>query len=690
LAGGLVSCGGHAATMGRMTPAVVTLPGTAPQAGTVVLPAGSTLSLTSLTVKNSLSLTSPGADGSYTLPQFTGGPQFAFVTNPAGDAILAGFVGPSSTTIDVTSTAKVFIYWSAGFFTLPSPYRAQVVDAISTQPGFSAVVTAFQNSLAGNQDPFQHAMGRMAVMQAIQNFTQSLYTASHRSTPLGHVLRAANQARRPSAAGTPGITPTTAQSGITATLDSPPGVHFTNTYRRLAEAFFDEDSYVDASGNRQSKQVTDAAPPQRIPAVSGLGNITGGPITVALQLLGGTTPYTPVSTPSVPLAIEPGSQSTRYIVTVVGGGGSVQMPGPLTQEHSAAQQSIVVQQLVQDYLVPLVASIAIPINSTQIDDYFASAGGGSALTDIVTSIETAAPQIVPVASSGQIGDALVLGMQTVAPNPAMQTQLLTLVGNLISSTAGSEAATAFQNGFSPLYALDVLSSVVNSNDTAVATANITASNTVDVFVVDVGTGSITLSPVTANVPAGTQATFTVTAPAAGAGQTLVYDWTNTAKFGHTTDGTSGHTDTFESSSNAVTYTASATGNGADTITVTAFLIQGSTRTQIGVPATSTANAGKCPFAGVFVGPLTDGRQTPPLVSTYTLTVTCSPPNNVQNSWSDPSYGTGGWSAIAVGHTVLIPGDPNGATSVYSADYNTINGTELDAKETDVLTRTSGP
>lgn len=676
--------------MGRMTPPVVTLPGTAMQSGTIVLPAGSPLTLASLTVKNSLSLAQPSASGTFALPQFTGGPQFAFVTNPAGDAILAGFVGPQSTTIDATSTAKVFIYWSAGFFLLPSPYRAQVVDALPTEPGFAAVVTAFQNSLTSSQDPFQFAMGRMAIVQAIQTFTQSIYTSSRRSTPLGRVLRAAQSARHISAVPAPGITPATAQSGITATLDGSSGFHLTNTYRRLAQAFIDEDSFVDSTGTRQPKHVTDAVAPQRVSSVSGLGNVTGGPITVALQLLGGGTPYTPVSTPTIALPIEPGSTTTRYIVTVVGGG-QPNSNVTLTEEQSAAQQSIVVQQLVQDYLVPLVASITIPINSTQLDDYFASDGGGAAMATIVASIDAAAPQILPVASSGQIGDALLLGMQAVAPNPALQTQLLTLVGKLISATAGSEAAAAFQNGFSPLYGLNVLSAVINSNDTAVATANITASNIADVFVVDVGlNGSVSLSPATANVAAGTQVTFTATAGAPGAGQTIVYDWTNTGNFGHTTDGTTGHTDTFESASNTVTYTASASGNGSDTITVTAFAVQGSTRTQIGSTASANANAGKCPFGGTFSGPLTDGRFTPALVSTYNLTVTCSPPNIVHSAWTDVSYGSGSFDSIAVGHTVSQPGNPNGPVEVFSADYNTINGTELDAKQTDVLTRTSGP
>jgi len=486
----LQSCSGNSVNITQrplVAPTAANIAGTVVQHAMVVLPPGTSLVPSTLTVKNSLGATTPHSDGSFSVSQFAGGPQFAFVTNQQGDAILAGFIGPNDTTIDVESTIKIFTYWSAGFFTLPSPYREETYDAVASQPGFQTVVDAWTADLQSSDNPFLHAMGRANVAMAIQSFTQSLYSSTAAESKLTRILHEA-AARRPSAVS---VSPATALSGIT-TVNDTSGVHFVNTYRRLAQAFIDQDSYVNASGTRVSDYVPDAVPAVTIPAVSGINGVSGGPIEVGLSLLSGSASYAPVTTGSVTLPQVGGAQSTRYNVTIVGAG-AANPAVTLSPEQSAAQQSIVVEQLGEDYLVPLVASVAIPINSTAIDNYLAG-GGNAQLASIAAQVETIAPQLYPVADSGQVGDALVLGMNALAADSQLQTQLLQLVGDLISSTAGSAAAQAFQDGYSPLYALNVLSAVVISNDTAVASANITASDQADVFVVDVGTPAPSPSP----------------------------------------------------------------------------------------------------------------------------------------------------------------------------------------------------
>ncbi|HEV3155748.1 MAG TPA: hypothetical protein VGZ00_00195 [Candidatus Baltobacteraceae bacterium] len=678
----LQACSGQSAVIPRRQSGG-SISGTIMQGGTVVLPTGSGIAYSSLNVKNSLGTTKPANDGTFTLNQFPGGPQFAFVTDSSGEAILAGFVSPLSPTIDAASTAKVLIYWAAGFYALPSPYRAQIVDAIATQPAFAAVQSAIETSLMGNSDPFSTAMGRINLAAAIKAYVTAFYANPPSST--AQAIRNLS-ASRPSAVT---VNQTGALSGITAVSDTPNGVHFVNTFRRLAQAYIDEDSFVDGNNVRTSKHVADVVPPERINAVSAIGSVSGGPIAVAQSLLSSSGQYAPVSTPSVSLAVEPGSISTRYNITVIGAG-KVNGTVTLTPEQSTARQSLVVQQLIQDILVPFVASVSIPLNSTQLDDYFQSSGGDAQLATIVSTLTGLAPQIFTLTDSGQVSNALVLGLDTIAPSAALQSELLQLVYTFIDTSAGpGVAASAYSTGYSPLYALNVISAVVLGGDVAAISQDIGASNQADVFVVDVSGDSVSMSPLSANLVNGGVQTFTVTAPSAGSGQSLVYDWTNTGAFGHISDGTPGHIDTFESSSNTVTYTANASGNGNDTIGATVFLVAGTSRTQVGNPLSATATVGKCPFAGVFVGPLTDGRFSPPLVSTITLTVTCSPPNIVHLSYTDPSYGSGSYDGTYSGLTVTA-GSTGNVTDVYSADYKTITGAEPDALQTDVLTRTSGP
>lgn len=137
----------------------------------------------------------------------------------------------------------------------------------------------------------------------------------------------------------------------------------------------------------------------------------------------------------------------------------------------------------------------------------------------------------------------------------------------------------------------------------------------------------------------------------------------------------------------MTYTPAAGGSGSDTITVTAFDVQGATQTQVGTPAAASVTV-ICPFAGVFTGTLTDGRFNPALMSQYTATFTCMPPNIVNETWTDPSYGSGGFNGTVSGLTVTS--NDGTVTAVFGANYNSTLVSEPNAMQTAPLTRVSGP
>jgi hypothetical protein len=335
------------------------IPGTAPQAGTVVLPAGVKLAMNALKVSNSVSSANPAPNGSFTVTAYSGGPQLTFVTDGNGNIVLAGFLSPTSTTLDSLSTAKALTYFAAAFYTLPSPYRTQMVDAIATASGFSAVQNAVIAALQANASGLATDSG---VSSALKTFVTALYAPAN-GTSVSRQLRSLQASRHLFDVL---VNPSTAQSGITAINDFPDGVHFMNTYRRPAEAFIDQDSYVDHSGTRTPAAIIDIAPPVPIPAVSGLGNVTSSLIGAIQGVFSGATQYTPVSTSSTPLSNLAYALSTRYIITVVGGG-TPNLNVPLRPEESKAQRFLVVQQLVQDFLVPIVASLVIPNNSAAID-----------------------------------------------------------------------------------------------------------------------------------------------------------------------------------------------------------------------------------------------------------------------------------------------------------------------------------
>ena len=582
--------------------------GTTPQGGTVVLPAGVNLAMNTLKVSNSVGTANPASTGGFTVTAYSGGPQLTFVTDQNGNLVLAGFLSPSSPTLDSLSTAKALTYFAAAFYTLPSPYRTQMVDAIATAPGFSAVQNAVIAALQSNASGLATDTG---VSSALTSFVTALYAPTN-GTSVSRQLRSLQASRHRFDVL---VNPSNAQSGITTINDFPDGVHFMNTYRRPAQAFIDQDSYVNQGGTRMAAPVIDIASPVPIPPVSGLGNVTSSLVGAVQGLYSGATQYTPVSTPTTPLSNLPNALSTRYIITIVGGG-TPNLNIPLRQEESNAQRFLVVQQLVQDFLVPIIASIVIPNNSAAIDNALNYTGGNSPLTDFITTLTTAAPQIYTLMSAGQVDDALYLAFNTVVTsNTVFAALFTTFFGEGVINQPGFEAAKEyFTRGAGLLKALDVLSGALVVADVAVVTAENGASNDTDQFTVDVTNDTVTLTPGSATLfNDGTQA-FSANVPAAsGSTQAIVWQWTNTATAGHITDGIPGHLDNFQSSSNTVTYTANATGSGSDSVTVTALEVQGQNRPQIGDPqtATVTVQASASPSPSPAASPTAPADLGPP-------------------------------------------------------------------------------
>jgi hypothetical protein len=559
------------------------------QNGKIVLPAGVSVSTTKLTVANSVTSAAPNADGTFSLAAFSGGPQFTVVSSPAGTPMLTGFLGPSATTIDSATTAQVLIYFAAGLYMLPSTYRTQAVTAVANAPGFAQVQSAIESALQSDPDAFAH--GHTAgVTSALQTFVTTLY-----GSPAG------GSARRRSPREVQ-ITPGTAQSGITVLNDFPNGIHFSNAFRRGAVAFVDRESYVDASGNAQPAAITDYVKPTTIPPVSGLSTVSGSLLSAVQGYYSGATAYTPTTTATIPLDVIPGSRSTRYRVTVVGAGPILPSSIVLTQEQQAAQHLIVVQSLILDVLVPIVASLIIPMNSTAIDNAFNYTGGNAALTDFITTLATA-QQIYTLANDGNVSDAAVLAWNTIIGSNTLQLAFLQAVLSVLEEQYPAAAAqAAFAKGSSLLNVLNVMSAVFVTSDLLVIATETTNSDTANVTEVAAALDPVSLTPASSSVANSGTVGFTVSAPtASGSGETLVYTWSNSAKAGHITDGINGHLDNFDSTSNKVTYTADSVGTGTDTITATVYAVQGSARTQIGktVSATVTVTAAEAPLDCTF-------------------------------------------------------------------------------------------
>ncbi len=377
----LGACGGNQSSPPASAPPVSVNPTptsiTAPDQSavvnvTVTLPSGTPQAVETLSLNNSIGAVSVGPTGTFALPVFAGGPQYADLLDKNGTAVALGFISPTATTLDATSTAKVLIYFAGGFYSLPLPQRVDIVDQISTVDGFSDVVKAVTSAMVAGG--IGSPTGGPMVTAALQTFVAALYAPTNAAPAAVAVQKYSARAKDVL------VQPGDRQSGITVINDFPDGVHFMNAYRRLATAYFDKVSYTDAQGNVQPEPVTNFVAPVQIPNTSGLGNVTSAAVDAARVLAGASGDYNPVTTAPVALPLDAGTSKTTYKVTVVGPAvhfGTVEM----TQEQTAQQRKLVLQQLLQNYVVPLTCSVIVPIASSQIDAFFNFDGGNAAVVD---------------------------------------------------------------------------------------------------------------------------------------------------------------------------------------------------------------------------------------------------------------------------------------------------------------------
>ena len=554
------------------------------QAGTLSLPAGSKLALSSLTVSNSLGAVAAGAGGGFTIPAFTNGPQLALATNAAGAPVLAGFLSPAEPQLNAHTTAEFLAYYAAGIFMLAPALQAQAYAQIALNSQFAALEAAVTADIVANPGTFtSSAPAPSAPVAAIGAGTASIKR------------RASSGQRR----GTNGllVDPGNSQSGVTVLNQNALQIAFQNEKRRPSLAYIDQVSYASAGGGTTT--ITPAAIADVIPAVNNTGSFAGDivriiascgstgnciPATTALKsftgtltdLLYGNSAFAQIQTGNTTLTPVGGSLWTRYQVTVVGPGFS---PGAtMTAEQLSGQQEVSLLFLFQDLFLPFVTSVVLPF-ATDLPSLLnnMTAAQANALVDLINAVTSAAPAIAVDSSNGDIPNAMRLAMAALLGSPQIQGlagEFLTEIAdaNLPNSTKIVNLQSAIGN------ATKLADSILVGLNTAVSLNDLRQSNQADQFTVVIVPANVTLTPVTTSLNDGAGVHLVASVPAgAGSDLSLTYTWSNTAQFGHFIDlKVPPDTDNFSTTNqNEGIYTANAVGAGTDTVTVTVGAIDSS-------------------------------------------------------------------------------------------------------------------
>ncbi len=604
VAGMLAGCaGGGGATVPRtrgVTPAATPTPTAGPAAfptatvsGTVKLPPGVNLAPGTLTVLNGLGSATVTANGAFSLRVFSDGPQLAIVADAKGSPVLMGFLSANATTLDAGSTAAALLFFGTASFALTSDLRDQALSLMPSAPEIGPLSSAIGAALAANPDGFATTNG--AVSNALQTAVASLIqTGASPGTAPATRLRAI-LAHTPAALRRPEavlINPLQPASGLTPLSDFPDGVHFENSLRRPADLYVDRVSYVDAQGVTQPSPLSlTPNEPLRIPPTTGVTTT----VQTLVNIVSGKYAYAPVESPDTALPLVPSSQSTLYQLTTVGPGYKDGALDQLSAAQRQDQEDLSVEFLLRDMALPLLLEFAIP--GHDIDHALGAQGLSEPLIHDLVHAAEAVPGVAAAAQNGQWAQALVLVLEQIKNSQSVLANALQQILNAVLENEGitaQQAAFKVANAF--LSAVMATDKILAAFDASVTEAGLVSADQADIWTVTVTADKVTLTPRSATLPHGTTQTFTANVPAeSGSGATLVWHWANTAHVGHIADGLAGHLDDFDSSKNVVTYTANASGAGTDTITVTAFLVQGQNRIQLGTQtATADVTSGLVP------------------------------------------------------------------------------------------------
>lgn len=535
----------------------------------VVLPSGSSLALSSLTVATPIIKEQLDGSGTFQIQKFTGGSQLVLVQDADGAVVLLGWLREGAT-VDVHSTANVLLFFSLGASHLPPELRIQLETLLDKLPESESLARTLAQIFVN--DPKYLSAGNQQVQSALQVAAKSVIGTS----PVARIL------------STPA--PGNAQSGVRLNLTgSANQVSLTNMFRRRAHAFVKRVSYVN-----QANQVI--ASPLLIseftmPPIGGLTNLTGGLTDAGIILLGyengNQLAYHEQTQPPVDLVPISGAQKTNFKVVVVGPGTQVGDLASLSPSELEKQKDVTLKFVVGDLALQMFFNILLPNSESyqQKINAVLGAGGDTVLGDLIDTAKSLNPNIADKALNGDIVGAVGGAYDLVFNSGTFKAAVLSFFGEFFFNA--NETEEFFENARNVLKVTGAIDLTLSTFDTLAIGKAIGASHMADSWDLQVTAPDIVLRPENATIVQGATQNFTVTVPEVSSSIPLVYHWSTNGNFGTLTDGQGQHTNTFDSTVSSTTYTAGSV-SGQETVSVDVFEVSGPSRKPLGT-ATATVS-----------------------------------------------------------------------------------------------------
>ncbi|HEY3934349.1 MAG TPA: hypothetical protein VGL65_06980 [Gemmatimonadales bacterium] len=516
--------------------------------GSVTLPAGSTLKPSDLSVDIFTQTIPVSASGGFTVGIPPNGPSLALLVDKNGDGVLMAMFDPANAShaISPRTTAVSLLFYAANAYLFPPAAMSQILALVDGDPAVAALDAAVATAVAA--DPQALANGAAAIAPAVTQALQTILgTASSASAPITPSARMMDPIPTLML-----LTPSDAQDGVMVSQDATTtSLLISNTKRRPCRVYVYEVTML--TGN----VTTDILPAKLVQGPFDLDSTENLSLFTSLKdfttFFHGTSPWSPINLPAIPLQLATGTDRTTYQVIVLAAAlkqisGDAFEPTFFRDPHFANEvaqwrvddANLFYTSVIGDMLLPILCFFgsfgAIVASRSAIASVIATASAARDATFVATIAQ------LENGSLGQLAEGLASMVRyTISSNIATTYWLKdvgVVIGQAESRALAAQSAVAAQSRllkgskmflsvFEPIFAAGL---ILDGFDLG---AVIT-----DVYNSDIGASwtallirqLLNLSPANPTVSSGERVVFKVSNPANTPGGEFVYDWTQTSLF----------------------------------------------------------------------------------------------------------------------------------------------------------------
>lgn len=318
----------------------------------VILPAGVSLDLSK--TKLSTGLMDFNVDGSgkskAILPD--GIIRMAYLQNENNQILMMGIIHDQNKTLSAATTAEALFYLGTGIYYLPEKVIKDYLQTGSTLPGMQEFKDKIEQGIKGDVAYIAKGTYEEPLGQYLSEFSQSV-------DPIDIRARQIN------------VDPTGFQSGVQIFENDALTVKLANTYRRRAHAFFYKTAYKSKGAEKETVVLSaigkgeKAMTTKEIEPTSAFDGLIGS---LAEQIQNKGIEKARKETDPIPLPLGDNEDEATYKVRVVGPGFIPIGSSEMTEEEKKMYDLLLMKQLTLDFVMPMLAEVFSEIKDMKDPD----------------------------------------------------------------------------------------------------------------------------------------------------------------------------------------------------------------------------------------------------------------------------------------------------------------------------------